>query len=230
MNSCFEIARKEPHATFYRIHNSSLKNNLLKFYSGVDGPFLRALTSFTVFSLIGRRKPLGTEISEAYQRKVVALSGLPENHWNYWLGRVLLVEDIAPIPIDFIIEDGKGIVFVKNGEVVSRNDALALLNVSEPEKILSAIESGSASIYSEIRKYLEARDLSIENLIMNFGIGRDEKGALVPIWAREGLNPKTALVYDRKERMMDVVEFAQRIIPPSVYKKDIGRYLPAYFF
>ncbi|MFA5346265.1 MAG: hypothetical protein WC315_08355 [Candidatus Omnitrophota bacterium] len=207
-------------------HFEAVEKLVLKEYISGDGIAMRALTVFSK-SLV--RKELRNNIAESFQGRIVALSEITDEDRMVHLGRVLFVRRVDKIPISCILS-GDDCIFqtdktLKFHEAVSvlknwlslhkqykMNPAHFLLNATE--RTLSAAEI--------INNYFKSSNLNLRYFEIGLGMEIDEESKeIVPVWVGEGITPQTASIFKGGKLIKDSKYLAERIFPPSVYKKEI---------
>jgi hypothetical protein len=213
--------------TFCIPENQLYQNYLLKVFNGPDGPWERALAAFSMCRLIGWRN-VEHEIYQQKQLVALNLSSASFEERDSLMGRVLLVRKTEPIPMTFIGTGQMDVEIFQNGEMILAEDAevvlrdLSLKTGNDLSGFLEIIMAKTVMVHLQSRDYLAPRKMTLEALVLNFGIGHDEEtGKPVPLWTGSGISPKTAIIMDGNEEMKDLQRFAELVLPESVYKKEL---------
>lgn len=215
---------------YYRNANRSkeVHNLILKDYVGEKGNALRELNVFSK-SLVW--EILRNDIEESYQRRIVALSEIPNEDQSLFLGRVLFIRSIDRLPFDCILS-GHDAVF-SNGKMLKMGQTVNLLrewfltheqyDIASPAAFLFNIREKSLHVSEIMTEYFKERKLRLLYFKINLGIEIDEcSNEAIPIWTGEGVIPQTANILQAGELIKDPKHLARIILPPSVFKKEIG--------
>lgn len=206
---------------FFITSNPRMNENglMLKYYR--EGAPFRLIASHTMKGM-----EIETEIEYANQRQVLALSEIPSKDWSLYFGRVLLVRKVMAIPVDFILdsEEEDVVVCVRNRNVIPRHEALQKGRfIEDPQKTIDEIEGKVISVYKKAQKLFNEKGLFIKNVRFNFGIDLTGNGPPSLLWVGEGITPRTAIICNGKERMIDCLDFMKKLIPQDViHKETIG--------
>lgn len=209
-------------------HLKAVENLILKEYVNGDGNALRILNIFSK-NLVWRI--LKNDIEESYDRRIIALNGIPPEDQLLYVGRVLLIRKIDKLPIDCILS-GDDVMF-SNGKMLNFRQAVNLLKewllIHEQYKIVSPaafllnLREKSLHVSEIMNEYFKSRNLRLLYFKINLGIEFDEDSEeIVPIWVGEGIIPQTAKILEAGELIQDSKYLARIILPPSVFKKQIG--------
>ena len=214
---------------YYRTpnHFKTVERLVLKEYVNGDSIAMRALTGFTKNMVW---KYLRNDIEEYSQGRIIALSEITDEDRMVHMGKVLLVRQVDKIPINCILS-GEDYSFYHSDEMINFNRAVSILkewlsfhkqyNINPAHFILDATQR-TLSVADFINNYFESRKFNLLYFKINLGIEIDEEtGNVVPVWVEEGVIPPTAKILEGGKLIQDSQYLARRILPPSVYKKEI---------
>jgi len=207
-------------------HSESVSKLVLKEYTNGDGIAMRALTVFTK-SLV--RKKLRNNIEEFFQGRIVALSEITDEDRMVHMGRVLFVRRVDKIPIscilsedDCIFQTDKTLKFYEAVSVLKDWLSLHKQYKVNPAHFLLNTTERTFSAAEIINNYFKSRNLNLRYFEIGLGMEIDEESKeIVPVWVGEGITPQTASIFKGSELIKDSKYLAERIFPPSVYKKQI---------
>jgi len=200
---------------YYCVEGSCLPLNLLKIY---DNPLQRLLTSYTKMNLLGGVAE--TEIVDANQGRILRLCGIEPRYDHPYYGKVLIVEVVKTIPINFVF-DGEGVDFVRNKEVISTGEVLRELPQDDPPAFLEEIIVKINAIHLKAQECFSEEKMSIENLKLNFGTRSFNGEPPVPLWVGDGITPRTAIIFDDEEQVIDCIKFTKKIVHPLVLEREM---------
>lgn len=210
-------------------HSKSVEGLILKEYTNGDGVAMRALTVFTK-NLV--RKEFRNDINKEYshQGRVVALSEITGDDRMVHMGRVLFVRRVDKIPFSCILS-GDECSFYQPDKWLGFYDAAGILRKwlllheqysVNPAHFLLSTSKSALSAAEIINKYFKSRNLNLLYFKINLGMEIDEESKeIIPVWVGEGILPQTTSIFEGGKLIKDSKYLAERIFPPSVYKKEI---------
>lgn len=214
---------------YYKTPNRSktVERLVLKEYVNGDSIAIRALTVFTK-SLVW--KNIKNDIEDSFQGRVIALSEIPDEDRLVHMGRVLFVRRIDKLPISCILSRDECLFY--SDRILKFKEAFLYLrnwlslhkeyNIN-PAHFLFNTEEKTLSAAEIINNYFKSRNLNLLYFKIDLGIEIDEEtGKVVPVWIGEGVIPQTAHIFEGGRLIENSKYLAERILPPSVYKKEIG--------
>jgi hypothetical protein len=208
-----------------------LRGCILKIYNegeDIESKARRTTTVFTKTLVVGK---ISNNLECVYQRKVLALSQIPEDERSGFMGKVLLVRKVEKLPMRCIVSS-KEVLFLEKTKIIPLDEASNVLqewfclhkqyNVVDPPDFLSETRNQIVSGFEIIDNYFKSKKLSVAFSIVNLGIEINDTGKAIPVWIREGVNPTTSNIYNGNTIMENCHDLAKIILPGSVYEKEIA--------
>ena len=216
---------------YYNTSNVCLRGCVLKIYNGGEDIESRARRVTTVFTKTLAVGKISNNLECAYQRRVLALSQIPEDGRSKFMGRALLVRKVEELPMKCIVSS-KEVFFSEKNKMIPLDEASNVFqewlclhkqyNVVDPPDFLSETRNQILSGFEIIDNYFKSRKLSVAFSIVNLGIEIDDTGKAIPVWIREGVNSTTSNIYNGNVIMDNCHDLAKIILPTSVYEKEIA--------
>lgn len=210
--------------------DEELRKLVLKAYVNEDGKALRMLNVFPK-NLVWRF--IRNNIVEMYQPRIVALNNIPLDERPAYLGRLLMVRRVDKFPFDCILS-GENIVF-SNGDLLNFGQAVETTKewVQEKEQysniipahFVFALRQNALTVSDILNAYFSLKELELVSFRINLGIEIDEEsGKVIPVWIGEGINFQTAEIREKGGGSIekDTSCLAEKILPKTVYKKQVG--------
>jgi hypothetical protein len=203
---------------------------VLKQYVNGDGNALRVLNAFSK-NLTWRE--IKNNIESNHQRGIAAFSCIPREDWPSYIGKILLVRRVDKLPFDCILSGEDAVFYNKDDGFIKFNQAVGSLRewllknnqyqIENPAAFLLSTRKKALCASEIITNFFESRKLRLLSFKMSLGIEFDDyQQEIIPIWRGEGVIPQTAKILENGQLIKDPKYLARIILPPSVFKKQIG--------